>query len=78
MHHELSMSMMLKVELFDVWGIDFMGPFVSSCGHKNILVAMDYISKWVEIVALADIDGKRVVPFLRKNISHGFVFQELS
>ncbi|GJW36482.1 reverse transcriptase domain-containing protein [Tanacetum coccineum] len=35
-------------EIFDVWGIDFMGPFPSSQGNKYILVAVDYLSKWVE------------------------------
>nr|GEZ99564.1 reverse transcriptase domain-containing protein [Tanacetum cinerariifolium] len=34
-------------EIFDVWGIDFMGPFPSSRGNKYILVAVDYLSKWV-------------------------------
>ena len=54
------MSKMLEVELFDVWGIDFMGPFVSSFGMKYILVVVDYVSKWVEAVALADNEGKSV------------------
>nr|GFB32412.1 reverse transcriptase domain-containing protein [Tanacetum cinerariifolium] len=35
-------------EIFDVWGIDFMGPFPSSKGNKYILVVADYLSKWVE------------------------------
>lgn len=64
-HHERPVSKMLEVELFDVWGIDFMGPFVSSFGMKYILVAIDYMLKWVEAVALADNEGKRVV-FLRE------------
>ncbi|GJV96432.1 reverse transcriptase domain-containing protein, partial [Tanacetum coccineum] len=34
-------------EIFDVWGIDFMGSFSSSRGNKYILVAIDYLSKWV-------------------------------
>ncbi|GJV30934.1 reverse transcriptase domain-containing protein [Tanacetum coccineum] len=38
-------------EIFDVWGIDFMGPFPSSRGNKYILVAVDYLSKWVEAKA---------------------------
>nr|GEZ45189.1 DNA-directed DNA polymerase [Tanacetum cinerariifolium] len=39
-------------KIFDVWGIDFMGPFPSSRGNKYILVAVDYLSKWVEAKAL--------------------------
>ena len=38
----------LICEIFDVWGIDFMGPFPSSFGHTYILLAVDYVSKWVE------------------------------
>jgi hypothetical protein len=38
----------LQVELFDVWGINFMGPFPKSYHYKYILVAVDYVSKWVE------------------------------
>nr|GFB23442.1 reverse transcriptase domain-containing protein [Tanacetum cinerariifolium] len=32
-------------EIFDFWGIDFMGPFPSSRGNKYILVFVDYLSK---------------------------------
>nr|GEW25648.1 reverse transcriptase domain-containing protein [Tanacetum cinerariifolium] len=39
-------------EIFDLWGIDFMGPFPSSRGNKYILVAIDYLSKWVKAKAL--------------------------
>lgn len=38
-HHEMPMAKMIEIELFDIWGIDFMGPFVSSYGLKYILVA---------------------------------------
>ena len=38
----------LQIDLFDVWGIDFMGPFVNSHGFEHILVMVDYVSKWVE------------------------------
>nr|GEZ42432.1 reverse transcriptase domain-containing protein [Tanacetum cinerariifolium] len=51
-------------EIFDVWGIDFMGPFPSSKGNKYILVAIDYLSKWVEAKALHTNDARVVVRFL--------------
>ena len=38
----------LQVELFDIWGIDFMGPFPKSGDAEYILVAVDYVSKWIE------------------------------
>ena len=43
---ELLLNPILVIELFDVWGIDFMGLFVSSHGMKYILVVVDYVSKW--------------------------------
>ncbi|XP_042460203.1 uncharacterized protein LOC122043665 [Zingiber officinale] len=49
--NEMPLNCILEVELFDVWGVDFMGPFPSSCGNYYILVAMDYVSKWVEAIA---------------------------
>ena len=60
------------IELFDVWGIDFMGPFMSSHGMKYILVAVDYVSKWVEAIALTNNEGKSVTAFLKKNIFSRF------
>ena len=51
------MNPILVIELFDVWGIDFMGPFLSFDGMKYILVAVDYVSKWVEAIELANNKG---------------------
>ncbi|GKB40882.1 reverse transcriptase domain-containing protein, partial [Tanacetum coccineum] len=48
-----------------VRGIDFMGPFLSSRGNKYILVAVDYLSKWVEAKALPTNDARVVVKFLK-------------
>mgnify|MGYP002331801880 CR=1 FL=1 len=56
----------MEVELFDVWRIDFIGPFVSSFGNKYILVAVDYVSKWVEAIALPNNEGKSVVQILKR------------
>ena len=63
------------IELFDVWGIDFMSPFVSSHGMKYILVAVDYVSKWVEAIALEKNKGKSVTASLKKKYSLDFVPQ---
>ena len=38
----------LEVELFDIWGMDFMGPFPSSFSNLYIFLAVDYVLKWVE------------------------------
>nr|GEW46929.1 reverse transcriptase domain-containing protein [Tanacetum cinerariifolium] len=45
---EMPQNSIQVCEIFNVWGIDFMGPFLSSKGNKYILVAVDYLSKWVE------------------------------
>ncbi|GJR65683.1 retrovirus-related pol polyprotein from transposon TNT 1-94 [Tanacetum coccineum] len=51
---EMPQNAIQVCEIFDLWGIDFMGPFPSSRGNKYILVAVDYLSKWVEAKALAE------------------------
>nr|GFA78540.1 reverse transcriptase domain-containing protein [Tanacetum cinerariifolium] len=56
-------------KIFDVWGIDLMGPFSSSKGNKYILVSVDYLSKWVEAKALATNDARVVVKFLKSLFS---------
>ncbi|GJW86091.1 reverse transcriptase domain-containing protein [Tanacetum coccineum] len=53
-------------EIFDVWGIDFMGPFPSLNGNKYILVAINYVSKWVEAQAFPASDARNVVNFLKR------------
>ncbi|CAN6695352.1 unnamed protein product [Malus baccata var. baccata] len=58
----------LNVEIFDVWGIDFMGPFPSSYGFIYFLLAVDYVSKWVEAKATQTNDSKVVADFIRTNI----------
>nr|GEV60412.1 reverse transcriptase domain-containing protein [Tanacetum cinerariifolium] len=52
-------------KIFDVRGIEFMGPFPSSRGNKYILVAIDYLLKWVEVMALPTNDARVVCKFLK-------------
>jgi hypothetical protein len=47
----------LQIDIFDVWGIDFMGPFPNLEGCKYILVAIDYVSKWVEALPCRAVDS---------------------
>jgi len=48
----------LQVKIFDVWGIDFMGPFKKLGDYEHILVAVDYISKWVEALPCRGVDAR--------------------
>ncbi|XP_059441924.1 uncharacterized protein LOC132174256 [Corylus avellana] len=64
----MPLNPILIVELFDVWGIDFMGPFPNSYGYLFILVAVDYVSKWVEAIACKTNDHRVVLQFLKENV----------
>nr|GEW08905.1 reverse transcriptase domain-containing protein [Tanacetum cinerariifolium] len=55
--------------IFNVWGVDFMGPLPSSRGNKYILVAVDYLSKWVEARALPTNDARVVCKILKSLFS---------
>nr|GEX02783.1 reverse transcriptase domain-containing protein [Tanacetum cinerariifolium] len=66
---EMPQNAIQVCEIFDVWGIDFMGPFPNSKGNKYILVADDYLSKWVEAKALPTNDARVVVKFLKSLFS---------
>jgi hypothetical protein len=61
----MPLNPILIVKIFYVWGIHFMGPFPNSYGNLYILVAVDYVSKWVEAVACKINDHRVVVQFLR-------------
>ncbi|WMV58853.1 hypothetical protein MTR67_052238 [Solanum verrucosum] len=71
--HHNGVHTTFKVELFDVRGIDFMGPFVSSYRNKYILVTFDYVSKWVVDMGLPNNEGRSVVQFLKLYIFKRFV-----
>ncbi|GJR11160.1 reverse transcriptase domain-containing protein [Tanacetum coccineum] len=62
---EMPQNVIQVCEIFDVWGIDFIGSFPSSRGNKYILVAVDYLSKWVEAKVLPINDARVVVKFLK-------------
>ena len=49
-----------------------MGPFPSSYGHKYILLAVDYVSKWVEAIPTITYDAKLVLRFIMSNIFSRF------
>ncbi|GJS68771.1 reverse transcriptase domain-containing protein [Tanacetum coccineum] len=69
---EMPQNSIQVCEIFDIWGIDFMGPFPSSRGNKYILVAVDYLSKWVEAKALPTNVPEFVCKYLKTLFSSRF------
>ena len=65
---EMTMRPILEVEIFDLWEIDFMGPFPPSDGKEYILVAVDYVSKWVEAIPTRTNTHREVLRFVTRNI----------
>jgi len=49
-----------------------MGPFPPSFGFLYILVAVDYVSKWIEAIPSRNNDHKTVIKFLKENIMSWF------
>ncbi|XP_059431555.1 uncharacterized protein LOC132165068 [Corylus avellana] len=70
--NEMPQTPILFCEIFDVWGIDFMGPFPVSFSYVYILLAVDYVSKWVEAKATRTDDSKVVTDFIKSNIFSRF------
>ena len=69
---QMPLTNIMGVEIFDCWGIDFMGPFPKSHGNEYIIVAVDYVSKWVEAKATRKNDSKVVSKFLKEHIFSRF------
>ena len=61
----------LQVELFDVWGIDFMGPFPKSQDCEYILVVVEYVSKWVEALPCRAANAKHA-----RKMCHEVIFPQ--
>lgn len=53
------------MEIFDVWGIEFMGPFPLSMGNKYIIVAVDYVSNWIKVIASPMNDARVVIKMFK-------------
>nr|GEY16190.1 reverse transcriptase domain-containing protein [Tanacetum cinerariifolium] len=62
---EIPQNSIQVCKIFDVWSIDFIGPFPSSQGNKYILIAIDYLLKWVEAKALTTNDARVICKFLK-------------
>jgi hypothetical protein len=69
----MPLNPILVIKSFYCWGIDFIGPFPPSFGFLYILVAVDYVSKWIEAIPSRNNDIiKTVIKFLKENILSRF------
>ena len=62
----------IEVEIFDLWGINVMGPFPNSNGFEYILIAVDYMSCWAEAIPTRTNDRQVVVKFIHQHIFSRF------
>ncbi|WMV18481.1 hypothetical protein MTR67_011866, partial [Solanum verrucosum] len=67
---EMPLNSILVCEIFDIWGIDFMGPFSPSNGCEYILVVVDYVSRWVEAIATKknEVSNRELKRILEKTV----------
>ncbi|XP_021621438.1 uncharacterized protein LOC110621463 [Manihot esculenta] len=70
--NQIPQTPIMVCEIFDIWGIDFMGPFPPSFGYNYIILAIDYVSKWIEAKAIRVDDAKVVVEFVKTHIFSRF------
>ncbi|KAL0373251.1 UNVERIFIED_CONTAM: Retrovirus-related Pol polyprotein from transposon.6 [Sesamum calycinum] len=63
---KMPLAPILVCEIFDVWGIDFMGSFPSSFGKSYIILGVDYVSKYGMPRAIISDRGTR---FCKKMVS---------
>ncbi|CAN6552090.1 unnamed protein product [Malus baccata var. baccata] len=69
---QMPQTPIFNAEIFDVWGMDFIRPFPPSYGFTYILLAVDYVSKWVEAKAIHTNDSRMVADFIKANIFSRF------
>ena len=65
----------LQIELFDVWGINYMGPFPKSRNYEYFLVAVDYFSKWIKAMSCKAADAKNSKKMFEETIFPRFEVQ---
>ena len=47
---EMSLKLILELEIFDLWGVDFMEPFLLLDRKEYIPVVVDYVSKGIDVI----------------------------
>ncbi|MCO5606023.1 hypothetical protein L7F22_060210 [Adiantum nelumboides] len=59
----------MAFDVFEKWGIDAIGPLpITRRGKSYILIAVDYLSRWAEAIAIKQITAKDVAKFMYDEI----------
>jgi IS30 family transposase len=68
------LHVIIKPWLFRSWALNFVGQIhlSSSKGHRFVLVASNYFTKWMKVVPLKNITHKEVIHFILQHIIHRF------
>ena len=68
------MQPIIKPWPFSGWGLDFIGQIHPPCskGHRFVLVATDYFTKWVEAIPLKVANSANVINFVKEHIIYRF------
>jgi hypothetical protein len=66
-----ALNPIIKPWPFRGWGIDLIGQInpPSSKGHKFVLLATDYFTKWVEAIPLKKVTSENMVEFIKNTSS---------
>ena len=69
-----AMNPIIKPWPFRGWAIDLIGQIYppSSKGHKFILVATDYFTKWIEAIPLKKVTSVNMIDFVKEHIVYRF------
>jgi hypothetical protein len=69
-----ALNPIIKPWPFKGWGIDLIGKInpPSSKGHKFVLLATDYFTKWVEAIPLEKVTSENMIEFVKEHIIHSF------
>jgi ribonuclease HI len=69
-----ALNPIIKPWPFRGWGIDLIGQInpPSSKGHKFVLLATDYFTKWVEAIPLKKVTSENMVEFVKEHIIYRF------
>ena len=60
LHMDLSLHPTLPISPLEKWGIDYIGPITPMSSKRNqyIIIAVEYLTKWVEAKAIKAADAK--------------------